>query len=92
MEFGTVQGVIDWKTSVGAKLKAGPGMTGGVRLTRLKSHGQTKEVQDGAGVHRVWNVGDELVVAYTPLMVGEYETAEDTGKAEVSQEDGPRRQ
>ena len=34
-----------------------------------------------------WNAGDELVVAYTPLMMGEYGTTEDAGKTEMAQDD-----
>jgi hypothetical protein len=87
MELGMVQGVIDWSKSYGTRLKTEAGITEGVRLTRLKSHRQPKSEQEPGGVH--FNAGDELVVAYTPLMMGEYGAAEDAGKAEMAQEERP---
>jgi hypothetical protein len=82
-----VQGVVDWSKSWGTKLRTEAGIAEGVRLTRLKSYRQTKGDQEGGGVH--WNAGDELVVAYTHLMMGKYGTAEDAGRAEMAQEDRP---
>ena len=47
MELGMVQGVIDWSKSWGTRLKTAAGVTDGVRLTRLKSHRQTKGTTKG---------------------------------------------
>ena len=85
MELGMVQGVIDWSKSFGTRLKTEAGIAEGVRLTKLKSYRHPKSDQATGGMH--WNAGDELVVAYTPLMMGEYGTTEDAGKAEIAQEE-----
>ena len=87
MELGMVQGVVDWSRSWGTRLKTEAGIAEGVRLTKLKSYRHPKSDQETGGVQL--NAGDELVVAYTPLMMGEYGATEDAGKAEIAQEERP---
>jgi len=68
VNFGAVQGKIDWGRSSGVALRDTGGRDpDGVRLVRLKAHRDAnKDVQLALGFKREWRRGEEIIVSYIP--------------------------